>query len=242
MATYTRQNVWDAGGKDGWGDTVLWYARGVQAMKDKRTDGLDNRVGWRFFGGMHDFIAANWQRVKYYTPGETMPKGNDLATFWHQCQHGSWYFLPWHRGYLLALEDVVRAAVVKAGRPGGLGAALLELFRRRPGRPAAGLRLARLARRQGRQPALHAVPLRPRRPRRQRRRQGLGADRRQRRYARRHELHRLHQPGRQRARGLRRHPDQLHQSRRQPWRHREPSARRRARAGGRRLERPPRRG
>lgn len=117
MATYTRQNVWEAGGKDGWGDTVLWYARGVQAMKDKRTDGLDNRVGWRFFGGMHDFIAANWQRVKYYTPGETMPKGNDLATFWHQCQHGSWYFLPWHRGYLMALEDVVRAAVVKAGGP-----------------------------------------------------------------------------------------------------------------------------
>jgi tyrosinase len=117
MATYTRQNVWDAGGKDGWGDTVLWYARGVQAMKDKRTDGLDNRVGWRFFGGMHDFIAANWQRVKYYTPGETMPQGTDLATFWHQCQHGSWYFLPWHRGYLLGLEAVVRDAVVKAGGP-----------------------------------------------------------------------------------------------------------------------------
>ena len=117
MATYTRQNVWDAGGKDGWGDTVLWYARGVQAMKDKRTDLLDNRTGWRFFGAMHDFIDTTWQGVKYYTPGEPMPKGTDRAVFWRQCQHGSWYFLPWHRGYLLGLEAVVRDAVVKAGGP-----------------------------------------------------------------------------------------------------------------------------
>ena len=117
MATYTRQNVWDAGGKNGWGDTVLWYARGVQAMKDKRTDLLNNRTGWRFFGAMHDFIDSSWQSVKYYTPGEPMPKGTDRATFWRQCQHGSWYFLPWHRGYLMAFEAVVRAAVVKAGGP-----------------------------------------------------------------------------------------------------------------------------
>ena len=34
-----------------------------------------------------------------------------------QCQHQSWYFLPWHRGYLSALEAIVRAAVVKLGGP-----------------------------------------------------------------------------------------------------------------------------
>jgi tyrosinase len=27
------------------------------------------------------------------------------------CQHGSWYFLPWHRGYLMALEAAIRDAI-----------------------------------------------------------------------------------------------------------------------------------
>jgi tyrosinase len=117
MATYTRQNVWAAGGEDGWGGPLIWYARGIREMKDKRTDLLDNRTGWRFFGAMHDFNEGVWQSVKSYTPGEVMPKATDRAVFWRQCQHGSWYFLPWHRGYLMALENVVRAAVVKLGGP-----------------------------------------------------------------------------------------------------------------------------
>jgi tyrosinase len=40
-----------------------------------------------------------------------------MNSVWKQCQHGTWYFLPWHRGYLLALEANVRAAVVQAGGP-----------------------------------------------------------------------------------------------------------------------------
>jgi tyrosinase len=40
-----------------------------------------------------------------------------MAQYWDQCQHGSWYFLPWHRGYLIAFEKVIRAAVVAAGGP-----------------------------------------------------------------------------------------------------------------------------
>jgi tyrosinase len=40
-----------------------------------------------------------------------------MKKFWQQCQHGSWYFLPWHRGYLLALEANIRAAVVDLGGP-----------------------------------------------------------------------------------------------------------------------------
>jgi tyrosinase len=37
--------------------------------------------------------------------------------YWDQCQHQSWYFAPWHRGYLLALEAQIRAAVVSLGGP-----------------------------------------------------------------------------------------------------------------------------
>src|SRR5580704_17465896 len=36
---------------------------------------------------------------------------------WDQCQHQSGYFLPWHRGYLVAFEAIVRASIVKQGGP-----------------------------------------------------------------------------------------------------------------------------
>ena len=43
-------------------------------------------------------------------PGEAFPSASDQQRFWNQCQHQTWYFLPWHRGYLLGLEAVVRDA------------------------------------------------------------------------------------------------------------------------------------
>jgi tyrosinase len=46
-----------------------------------------------------------------------MPSRDLVEKFWDQCQHGSWYFLPWHRGYLLAFEANVRAAVIELGGP-----------------------------------------------------------------------------------------------------------------------------
>jgi len=42
--------------------------------------------------------------------------GSDPNTY-NFCPHGNWYFLPWHRGYLIAFEAVVRDAVVKLGGP-----------------------------------------------------------------------------------------------------------------------------
>ena len=118
MATYTRQNVWDAGGADGWGGPVIWLARGVKAMKAAGVDVLNNRTGWRFFACMHGFSAQYWPlRGGWYTKGEAMPDGTDKDVFWNQCQHGSWYFLPWHRGYLMALENVLRSHIVKLGGP-----------------------------------------------------------------------------------------------------------------------------
>ena len=38
-----------------------------------------------------------------------------MEDHWNQCQHGSWFFLPWHRGYLAAFEAIVRDAVVATG-------------------------------------------------------------------------------------------------------------------------------
>jgi tyrosinase len=108
----TRKNVWELGGD--WADPILWYARGVKAMKARA---LAEPTGWRFYGAMHGIDQGLWQQLGYLSPGDTMPSAADVAAYWQQCQHGSWYFLPWHRGYLIAFEAVIRAAVVAANGP-----------------------------------------------------------------------------------------------------------------------------
>jgi tyrosinase len=37
---------------------------------------------------------------------------------WNQCQHGTWFFLSWHRAFLYFFERIVRSEVVKIGGPG----------------------------------------------------------------------------------------------------------------------------
>src|SRR5580704_7831943 len=108
----TRKNVWELGGD--WADPILWYARGVKAMKARH---LNERTAWRFYGAMHGIDQPLWRQLGYLSASDTMPSAADIASFWKQCQHGSWYFLPWHRGYLIAFEAVVRAAVVAAHGP-----------------------------------------------------------------------------------------------------------------------------
>src|SRR5262249_18507188 len=88
--------------------TILWYARGVKAMKAR---GLDKTIGWRFYAAIHGFDRTKWQQHGYFSPGEPMPLSGDITAYWDECQHGSWYFLPWHRGYLIALEAVIRDAI-----------------------------------------------------------------------------------------------------------------------------------
>jgi tyrosinase len=104
--TFTRKNVWELGGN--WADPILWYARGVAAMKAKA---LAQSTSWKFYGAIHGFNPQLWQRVGYYNPSDPMPSSTEVKRFWFQCQHGSWYFLPWHRGYLLAFEQNIRAAI-----------------------------------------------------------------------------------------------------------------------------------
>jgi tyrosinase len=107
----TRVNVY-AGGT--WADPVLWYAKGVAAMQARP---LADPTSWRFWAAMHGFDPGLWEALGYLKPSEAQPTKALARQFWKQCQHGSWYFLPWHRGYLLAFEAIVRAAVVEQGGP-----------------------------------------------------------------------------------------------------------------------------
>jgi tyrosinase len=111
--TYTRQNVYANGG-DFTDPTLLWYARGVKAMKERA---LADTTSWRFYAGIHGVDPKWWTAYGYLSPSDKPPAQADIDLYWYQCQHGSWYFLPWHRGYLLALEATIRDAVAGLGGP-----------------------------------------------------------------------------------------------------------------------------
>jgi len=103
---FVRRNVWELGGD--WAEPILWYARGVKAM---RARALADPVGWRFYGAIHGIDQDLWRQLGYLTNGDRMPSAADQRIYWNQCQHGSWYFEPWHRGYLIALETIIRDAI-----------------------------------------------------------------------------------------------------------------------------------
>jgi tyrosinase len=127
----TRRNVWALGSD--WAEPVLWYARGVKAMKARA---LNDRISWRFYAAIHGIFPPLWQQYGYLGAADTPPSQADRNTYWNQCQHGSWYFLPWHRGYLIAFEAVIRDAVVRLGGPGDWALPYWNYFRQ-PGLPPA---------------------------------------------------------------------------------------------------------
>jgi tyrosinase len=105
----TRESVWSL---LKWDETLLWYARAVKAMWDRK---LDDPASWRYQAAIHGYDAndANLQALEQ--PGEKHPANQ--RDVWSQCQHGSWYFLPWHRGYLGCFEAICREAIKSLGGP-----------------------------------------------------------------------------------------------------------------------------
>jgi len=109
---HVRRDVWKLG--SGWSDTLLWYARGVGVLQQRP---ITDRTSWRFLAAIHGINVPLWQSAGYLRPGDRLPPKPDQDTYWDQCQHQSWYFLPWHRGYLASFEQIVRAAIVGLGGP-----------------------------------------------------------------------------------------------------------------------------
>lgn len=109
---HVRRDVWNLG--SGWSDALLWYARGVGVLQQRP---ITDRTSWRFLAAIHGIDVQLWQDAGYLRPGEKLPPQEDQDLYWNQCQHQSWYFLPWHRGYLASFEQIVRAAIVGLGGP-----------------------------------------------------------------------------------------------------------------------------
>lgn len=99
-----RRNVWALTREEEWHPVIRWYAEGIRALQDI-ADLADPR-SWLHLANIHGTTTprADWP-----------PSIGDRG--WNACQHGSWYFLPWHRIYLHHYERIVRSAVVEHGGP-----------------------------------------------------------------------------------------------------------------------------
>jgi tyrosinase len=96
----------------GWNNKILLnYAL---AMRELDKLAISNRNSWKFLGAIHGFDKDLWVDNDLLKSTDPVPADlTDNRTYGSQCQHGSWYFLSWHRGYLFAFEAIV-AATVKA--------------------------------------------------------------------------------------------------------------------------------
>jgi tyrosinase len=97
-----RQDAWNLSDPDPWHPTLLWYARAVKQLKAVN-DVADPR-GWPYLARIHGAAEQpnDW------------PSGVDD---WNTCQHGSWFFLPWHRMYLHYFESIVHDVIQDLGGP-----------------------------------------------------------------------------------------------------------------------------
>jgi tyrosinase len=108
----------DALQMDIWDPALLWYAKAVGEMKKRRAK---DPTSWKYQAAIHGFtLDRQFSASKYWRKwirNDTLPGSHEQQTFWAQCQHGSWYFLPWHRIYLGYFEMIVASIVGKLGGP-----------------------------------------------------------------------------------------------------------------------------
>ncbi|WP_347267518.1 tyrosinase family protein [Paracoccus sp. (in: a-proteobacteria)] len=110
--TLIRKEIRSMGGP--WCDVLLWYARAIRILQARPIASPDS---WSFMAAIHGFHPVIWQEFGYIDAATALPAPAVQQQFWLQCQHQSWYFLPWHRGYLHALEDMLRAVILAEGGP-----------------------------------------------------------------------------------------------------------------------------
>jgi hypothetical protein len=94
-----RKNIWSLSTvANPWHPNVLAYAKAVRAMQALPDT---KPTSWRYQAAIHGRANA--------VPPAGAP--------WNECQHATWYFLPWHRMYLYQFERIVRSFVRAAGGP-----------------------------------------------------------------------------------------------------------------------------
>jgi tyrosinase len=84
------------------GDTTIsWYRKAVDALLKKP---VTDPTSWRYLAAVHG-VPSN------------MSTPSAAEDFWDQCQHQSWFFVSWHRGYVAAFEAVIANTIAGLGGP-----------------------------------------------------------------------------------------------------------------------------
>ena len=99
--TRTRRDVWTATRAEGdWPAVLVAYERAVRSLRqrDPETGPPSNPLGWRYLAAIHGIRGRNGA-------------ADTSDPLWSNCQHGSWYFLAWHRMYLRAFELIIQNAL-----------------------------------------------------------------------------------------------------------------------------------
>ncbi len=97
MAVRVRRSVYDLPPGD---ETLDWYRKAVGSLYQRPGT---NPMSWLYVGAVHG--------------NHSPPTPPQFRQFWDQCQHGTWYFLPWHRGYVAAFEALIESTVIDLGGP-----------------------------------------------------------------------------------------------------------------------------
>ncbi|WP_052914317.1 tyrosinase family protein [Protofrankia coriariae] len=96
-AVLVRREAWSLQADSPFDPITLAYAKAVQVLRARPAS---DPTSLTYQAAIHG---------SYRTP----PPGAN----WNECQHRSWFFLPWHRIYLYYFERIVRKVVLDAGGP-----------------------------------------------------------------------------------------------------------------------------
>jgi tyrosinase len=104
---------------------MTFYGRAITEMRSKP---ISDPVSWRFQAAIHDYprdgvldaapaFAQRREEDPFASSSETLPSTTDQRRFWRQCQHFTWFFLPWHRMYIHHFEKMIMSHVIRLGGP-----------------------------------------------------------------------------------------------------------------------------
>ncbi|MGH1416043.1 MAG: tyrosinase family protein [Pelagimonas sp.] len=108
----TRQDIASLDGP--WSDTMIWYARAVGAA---RSLDLNVTTSWTYLAAIHGMNPQGWIDQNIIPASTAVPSQQEMRLMFNQCQHAGWFFLPWHRGYLAAFEEILGAWIAAQGGP-----------------------------------------------------------------------------------------------------------------------------
>jgi tyrosinase len=103
-----RKDVWRLAAGD---KTLEWYGKAIAEMKKRP---IADPASWRYQAAIHGYLR---DMDPYAAAGDVLPSAGDQGKFWNQCQHSSWFFIPWHRGYLLQFEAICLGHIRRLGGP-----------------------------------------------------------------------------------------------------------------------------